>query len=72
MENKSQKRQTEEVMSIVRDVVKNWWVVLFVALSVSFLVYIGASVLYEPAYTSRTTFVVSAKGSTMGAYANES
>lgn len=72
MENTSHKKQMEQIYSIARDVIKNWMVVLCIALSVSFLSYIGASILYQPTYTSSTTFVVSAKGSSMGAYANES
>lgn len=72
MENELQKKQMENIYNIVRDVMKNWWVILCIAISVSLLSYIGASVMYHPTYTSRTTFVVSARGSSMGAYANES
>lgn len=72
MENKVQKRQMEEIFSIARDVLKNWWVILCVALSVAMWAYIVGSIFYQPVYTSSTTFVVSAKGSSMGAYANES
>ena len=43
-----------------------------IALSVSFLSYIVSYVLYTPEYVSSTTFVVSAKGSSTGAYANQS
>lgn len=72
MENELQKKQMENIYNIVRDVMKNWWVIICIAISVSLLSYIGASVMYHPTYTSRTTFVVSARGSSMGAYANES
>ncbi|MFR6714753.1 MAG: Wzz/FepE/Etk N-terminal domain-containing protein [Dorea longicatena] len=58
--------------NVVRDVLKNWWVILFIAISVSLLTYIGAAWMYHPTYTSSTTFVVSAKGSSTGAYANQS
>lgn len=70
MDNKSQKKQMEEIYSIARDVLKEWWVVLCIAVSAAFLVYIASSIAYQPVYTSSTTFVVSAKGSNMGAYAN--
>ena len=72
MENKIQKKQIENIYNIIRDVLKDWWVALFIALAVSLLSYIYASVAYHPTYTSSTTFVVSAKGSTTGTYANTS
>lgn len=58
--------------NVIRDVLKNWWVILFIAISVSLLTYIAAAWMYHPTYTSSTTFVVSAKGSSTGAYANKS
>ena len=70
MENESQKKQIEYIFSVIRDVLKEWWVILCIAISVSFLSYIGAYLLYQPTYTSSTTFVVSAKTSSMGAYGN--
>lgn len=72
METKTQKRQMEYIYNIARDVLKSWWVILCIAVSVSFLTYIASAVLYHPEYTSSTTFVVSAKGSSTGAYANQS
>ena len=58
--------------NVIRDVLKNWWVILFIAISVSLLTYIAAAWMYHSTYTSSTTFVVSAKGSSTGAYANKS
>ena len=72
MEKEIQKKQIEDMYNVVRDVLKNWWVILFIAISVSLLTYIGAAWMYHPTYTSSTTFVVSAKGSSTGAYANQS
>lgn len=72
MENKVQKKQGEEFFTIGREVLRNWLIILCVSLSASLWAYIAASVMYQPSYTSSTTFVVSAKGSSMGAYANES
>lgn len=72
MEKELQKKQMEDVYNIIHDVLKNWWVILCIAISASFLTYIGSSILYHPTYTSSTTFVVSAKGSSTGAYANQS
>lgn len=72
MEKESQKKQTEYIYNIIHDVLRDWWVILCIALSVSFLAYVAADLTYQPVYTSSTTFVVSVKGSTTGAYANQS
>lgn len=72
MERNVQKNQTEYIYNIIRDVIKDWWVILCIAIAVSLLSYIYAFFTYQPTYTAGTTFVVSAKGSTTGAYANVS
>ena len=72
MEKEVQKKQIEDMYNVIRDVLKNWWVILFIAISASLLTYIAAAWMYHPTYTSSTTFVVSAKGSSTGAYANRS
>ena len=56
--------------AIVHDVLKNIWVAVLVGISAAFLAYVWAYVTYHPQYVSQTTFVVSAKGSNTGAYAN--
>lgn len=61
---------TADVYSIVRDVLKNLWVIIIVGLSAAFLAYTVAWISYHPQYVSQTTFVVSARGSSTGAYAN--
>ena len=70
MEKKLQKKQMEDLYSIIRDVLKNWWVILCISISMALLSYITSYLLYQPCYTSRTTFVVSSKESSKGAYAN--
>ena len=35
MEKEIQKKQIEDMYNVVRDVLKNWWVILFIAISVS-------------------------------------
>ena len=72
MEKEIQKKQIEDMYNVIRDVLKNWWVILFIAISASLLTYIASAWMYHPTYTSSTTFVVSAKGSSTGAYANQS
>ena len=46
MEKEIQKKQIEDMYNVVRDVLKNWWVILFIAISVSLLTYIGAAWMY--------------------------
>ena len=70
MEQDTQNRQAEDVLNVIGDILKNWWVVVCIALAVSLWAYMAAFFLYEPTYTSDTTFVVSAKGTTTGTYAN--
>ena len=48
MEKEIQKKQIEDMYNVVRDVLKNWWVILFIAISVSLLTYIGAAWMYHP------------------------
>ena len=59
-----------DFFAIFHDVLKNLWNILLVGVSVAFLTYVGAYLTYHPQYVSQTTFVVSAKGSNTGAYAN--
>ncbi len=50
------------ITSIVRDLIKNFWVVLLAAISAYFLVSGYHSLIYTPEYTASATMVVSAKG----------
>ena len=69
-ENSNDKAVTADFFAIFHDVLKNLWMVILVGISVAFLAYVWSYVTYHPQYVSRTTFVVSAKGSNVGAYAN--
>lgn len=69
MEEKRE-QQKIDIYCIARDVFYDLWVAILIAVSAAFLVYVGAKINYRPSYTSCTTFVVSAKGSSTGAYAN--
>lgn len=71
MEQDMQKNQMDSIYNITRDIVRNWWVVLCIALSAAFLANMASVVTYHPKYTSSTTFVVSSKSSSE-AYANAS
>lgn len=70
MEKDLQKESMEHLLGVLHKVLKNWMIILCVALSAAFLTYVTASMLYQPEYTSNTTFVVSAKSSSVGTYAN--
>ena len=48
MEKEVQKKQIEDMYNVIRDVLKNWWVILFIAISVSLLTYIAAAWMYHP------------------------
>ena len=58
---KETKQQEIDIYCIIRDVLHDLWVAIIVGISAAFLAYIGARLLYQPTYTSRTTFVVSAR-----------
>ena len=59
-----------DFFAIFHDVLKDLWAALLIGISVALLTYVGAYLTYHPQYVSQTTFVVSAKGSNTGAYAN--
>lgn len=59
------------IKSIVRDVLRNFWMILIAGVSAILLVSGYRNIIYEAEYTSRATLVVSAKGSGMtNSYAN--
>lgn len=59
------------IKSIVRDVLRNFWMILIAGISAILLVSGYRNIIYEAEYTSRATLVVSAKGSGMtNSYAN--
>jgi len=55
---------------LVRDVARRWLLILLVALTVGFGAYIMEDRAYTPVYQTRTTFVVTARGSSTTVYAN--
>lgn len=62
--------QEIDIYCIIRDVFHDLWVAVAIGISAAFLAYIGGRLLYQPTYTSRTTFVVSSRNGSTGAYAN--
>jgi len=59
------------IRSIIRDVVRNFWMILIAGISAILLVSGYQNIIYKAEYTSKATLVVSAKGSgTTSSYAN--
>ena len=59
-----------EPVTIVRDVLKRWYLIVVAALLAGMAAYVVSGMCYEPAYRTNTTFVVSAKGSSTTVYQN--
>ena len=55
---------------VVLDVVKRWFIVLLVALLAGMGAFVATELRYTPQYTTNTTFVVNARGSTTTVYQN--
>lgn len=67
-ENSKETLQNEEwsldIYSMIRALLKDWWMILTAGLVGIFCAYIMASAAYTPVYTSSMTFIVSSKGAT--------
>ena len=59
-----------DLYSIVRDVLRNLWVILLAALAVGMIVYMGIRAQSKNTYTTRATFVVTSKTSGNYTYSN--
>ena len=55
-------------LTVAQDVLKRWYLILIAALLIGMAAYVLSDLLYTPAYTTTTTFVVSAKGSSTTVY----
>lgn len=71
LNNKTQRfKLSFEWHSLVRDLLRNIWLVALAA-SIGFMaIYVGEHSVYTPAYTSSTTLVVRSKAGTNGAHTN--
>lgn len=69
-----EKQSNQKLMfqCIVRDVLKNLWVPVAIAISAAFFAFMAAKINYTPSYTSSATFVVSQAGGFSSAYSNMS
>ena len=59
-----------DLTSLFRDVIRQWWMVLIFALSVSFAADLWSYYTYKPLYTTKTTFIVTTKGMNANIYNN--
>lgn len=53
-----------DIYSILRALVKDWWMILTAGLLGAMIAYVMVGSAYTPSYTSSMTFIVSSKGST--------
>ncbi len=68
MNKNALKYRTIDVASIMRDVIRQWWVVLLFSVAVAFLANVGANILYSPVYATSATFVVTTRGTNTSIY----
>lgn len=59
-----------DIISILKDIIRQWWVILILSISVSLLTNIWVRESYQPEYTVSSTFVVTAKGMNSNIYQN--
>lgn len=59
-----------DIIIIVKDVLRQWWVILLFSLSAALLAGSYMSYTYEPEYTSTVTFAVTAKGMNTNIFQN--
>ena len=59
-----------DVLSIVKDILRQWWVILILSISASLFANIWVSLNYQPVYTVKSTFVVTARGMNANVYQN--
>ena len=59
-----------DLVTIVRDILKRWYLIVTAALIAGMAAYVLSGILYVPTYQTTTTFVVSARGSSTTVYQN--
>lgn len=59
-----------DLYSIIRDILKNWWVILALAISAALLTFIQVNRAYHPTYRIEATYVITSKGVNNTVYGN--
>ena len=70
METVFKNKKTIDIVSIARDVLRQWWVILIFATSIALLASTIVRFNYTPVYTTSATFVVNTQGSNSSMYSN--
>ena len=58
------------LISMLKDIAKEWWAILLLSLAVALFADIWVNATYQPEYKTSTTFVVTAKGMNTNVYQN--
>ncbi len=70
LENEQSSTPKVHIMLLLRELLTKLWVVIMVAIIVGSCAFVGASVMYEPQYQTKTTFVVYEKSGSGSVYSN--
>ena len=62
--------QGVDIYCMMRDILRNWWMILLMGLSVAMLMYVNTCRSYSPTYSIETIYVVTAKGVNTSVYDN--
>ena len=70
MELRKRSENKIDVLSIARDIARQWWVILLFSISAYLAAVVVMTVRYEPVYTTTTTFAVSTRGTNVSFFAD--
>lgn len=59
-----------DLFSMIKDILKQWWVILLISISAALLTSVVSTETFDPEYTVKTTFVVTSKGLNSSVYTN--
>ena len=72
MESKMEKGFMDQIdfLTIIKDILRNWWVILILSVSVSLFANVWVRYNWQPQYTTTSTFVVTARGMNSSVFQN--
>ena len=70
MELRKRSENKIDILSIARDIARQWWVILLFSISAYLAAVVVMTVRYEPVYTTTTTFAVSTRGTNVSFFAD--
>ena len=68
MNQKNGNYRTIDIASILRDLIRQWWVILLFSTTIAILVNVVANAVYKPVYATSATFVVTTRGTNTSIY----